>query len=104
MQQCEPAFEQQRNRGCAIDLRPSRNVGGNTRLAAGLDALADRNMAAHADLPGQHDVIFELRAARDPGLRTQKAVPANRDVVADLDEIIDLRPLTHDSPAESRAI
>src|SRR5690349_4683061 len=58
-------------------------------------------MSADAGLAAEHGVVPHAGAAGDPDLRTEDGVAADRDVVRDLHEVIDLRPLPDDRAAET---
>src|SRR4029453_15234774 len=60
-------------------------------LRADHRALADTNMPDQTRLAADRHIILEHRAARDADLRDDDAVAADLDVVADLDEVVDLR-------------
>src|SRR5690349_11687933 len=61
-------------------------------------------MASEADLPAQHNVAAEFRAAGNAGLRDDEAMFAHDDVVTNLDEIIDFGSLADDGRSERAAI
>src|SRR5947209_7959604 len=61
-------------------------------------------MTGDARLSGHDDVVSELGRAGDAGLRYQQAMLAEAYVVADLHEVVDLRPLADHRLAEGRAV
>ena len=65
---------------------------------------AFRFMADHADLPGQDDIIAELRAPGNTGLRHHQAVLANGYIVGDLNQVIDLRAFADNSWTQGAAV
>src|SRR5215831_20030867 len=52
----------------------------------------------------EHHEIFQHRAPGNPGLSYQQAVAANRDIVANLDEIVDLGPFANHGVLDGSAI
>jgi hypothetical protein len=66
------------------------NVGHHSGLGPKYRTLADRYMVGNADLAGQHGEVANCRAAGDPDLRNNQAMAADRNVVSDLHEIVDL--------------
>src|SRR5271166_550233 len=72
---------------------PCGNIGHDARSGGDLRAGADVEMARDASLPSQRGEISNDARSRDAGLRDQNRVPADDDVVADLNEIVDLRAL-----------
>src|SRR5579883_1296969 len=74
------------------------------RLRADLHAVADLGLVLHADLAGHHDVVAGLAAPGDAYLAAKQVVPADLVVVADHDEVVDLRPLADPGRLERRAV
>src|SRR5207237_10785352 len=66
--------------------------------------ITELQMAADADLAREHDVIAQLRAARDADLRDNQAMFADLDVVRDLHEVVNLRAPADFGCAERAAI
>src|SRR5205807_5543977 len=64
----------------------------------------DFQMAGEAALAGDGDVIAKLGRASDANLGDEQAMFADLHVVPDLDQIIDLGPLTNHSFAERGAV
>jgi hypothetical protein len=58
----------------------------------------------HAHLAGQDHPTAQARGAGDADLGDQQRVLAHLDVVADLHEVVDLAPSSHDGIAEGRAV
>src|SRR5215207_1605634 len=69
------------------DIRHDPGVGGD------LDPLAEAKMRRDRGLTADRNEILERRRAGDPDLRHDHAMLADGDVMGDLDEVIDLRPL-----------
>src|SRR5258706_934423 len=65
---------------------------------------AETDVAAHARLPAQGHEVLELGAAGDPHRGDGDAVPPDHDVVADLDQVVDLGALAHPRAAGGRAV
>src|SRR5215467_5469812 len=78
----------------------SRHVAHHTSLGAEHRACSDRQVVGNADLATQDDTILDCAAARNADLGNQQAVTPDRDVVADLDEIVDLGSLPDHSVAD----
>src|SRR5271170_71106 len=83
-------------------------AGGNVRHYSGAraehDASADCNVVGHPHLPADHGKISDRYAARYADLRDDQAVPSDRAVVSDLDEIVDFRAFANDRIAGRAAI
>jgi len=80
------------------------NVGHHSGLGSKYRTLADRYMVGNADLTGQHGEVGNCRAAGDTDLRDNQAMAADRNVVSDLHEIVDLGSLTDDRVAGGAAV
>ena len=61
-------------------------------------------MSYQTNLSGQHHAVTELCRAGYPHLRDNYAVPANLDIVCDLNQIIDLGSLSDFGRTESAAV
>ena len=61
-------------------------------------------MPRRAGLTTENDIVFQGRAPSDADLRAQDAVLTNHDVVANLNQIIDLRALSHHRATETSTI
>src|SRR5947207_10417633 len=61
-------------------------------------------MAGETALAGDGDVIAELSGTRDANLRDEQTMFADFHVVPDLDQVIDLGPLTYHGLAECGAV
>ena len=61
-------------------------------------------MAGDGRLPGENDVVPQLGAARDAGLRDEDAIVADLHVVRNLHQVINLRALADDRRAERATI
>src|SRR5207248_11318772 len=64
----------------------------------------DRHMVGKAGLPRQEHVVLDVGAARDPGLTGDQTAGPDAAVVADLHEVVDLRPRPHDGVVHAAAI
>src|SRR5439155_15908194 len=80
------------------------NVVHHSSLSADRDLVADLEVTRQSGLPGHGDVVSDLGAARDPGLAAEDAVFAKHDVVAYLDEVIDLASPSDDGGSECGAV
>ena len=69
-----------------------------------LRSLADRHIVVQADTCTQYNKIFHCRTAGNSRLRNQYAMTANTDIVAYLDQVVDLCALANDGIANSTAI
>src|SRR5262249_334869 len=65
-------------------------------LAGDHRACADRQVVPDPRLPAHDDAVPDRCAARDADLGGQQAVPADHDVVRDLDQIVDLGSFADD--------
>src|SRR5581483_574851 len=74
------------------------------RRAGDLRPHADRYVPHHARLAAQHHIVLEHRRAGNADMAGQHAVPSDHDVVPDLNEIINFRPLTDDRVLERAAV
>ena len=81
-----------------------RYIAHHTGLRADRRLIAKLEMPRDAGLRCDHAVITQPRAARKAHLAHHKAVTANNDVVSDVHEIINLRPLANDSGTEPASI
>src|SRR5450631_4876053 len=84
--------------------RPRRNIRMDIAGAGKLCALAYRHMVAHTNTPAQHYEILERRASGDTGLRRHDAMPTDSDIVADLDQVVDLGALADHGIANGAAV
>src|SRR5688572_6978369 len=100
----DSALQKEWNRRGSIHKATRRNIRGDPRLPARLHAFSNRDVATHAGLPTENDIILELGAAGDSDLGTKKAVPTDHHVVPDLHQIVDFRSLADDRAAEPRPI
>ena len=64
----------------------------------------DSDMPHRADLPAKRDVVPHDRGAGDACLRHRKAVRAQLAVMADMDEIVDLRAMSDDGRPHRRTV
>src|SRR5262249_61960052 len=69
---------------------PRRNMRHYAGARTEHGTFTDRQMVGNAALPAQHGVISYRYAARYADLRDDQAMPADADVVSDLNEIVDL--------------
>ena len=90
--------------GIAGDHRARLERVGHARLPDGDAPAADRQMAADADLPAEHHVVFDVRAAGDAHLRRHQHVAADGHAVRDLHQVVDLRARFDARLADRRAI
>src|SRR3954454_4815393 len=81
-----------------------RHVAVDVARACDLRALADPQVPDDADLAAEHDEILERGRARDADLRHDHAMAPDDDVMTDLDEVIDLRPLPDHGVAARAAV
>src|SRR6202020_2658411 len=65
---------------------------------------ADRDVVGDAHLATQHGKISHRHAARYADLGDDQAMPSDRAVVSDLDQIVDLGPLADDRIARRAAV
>src|ERR1700733_1258572 len=82
----------------------SGNIGHHASCRRDLGARADRQMSGDARLTAEGGEIADGARSRDAGLRDQHSMAADDDVVADLHQIVDLRPLADDSVAVRAAV
>ena len=92
------------DRRIAGDERPRLDGGRDAALRGGDRAVADREVARHADLPGQRHVAPDPAAARDAHLPAEHGVRADADGVADLHQVVELRPAPDPRLAQRRAV
>ena len=95
------------NRGLSRKAAPTHaggNVGHHSGLGSKYRTLTDRHMVGNADLTGQHGEVANCHAAGDTDLRDNQAMAADRNVVSDLHEIVDLGSLTDDRVAGGAAV
>src|SRR5260221_4207866 len=69
-----------------------------------LRPLADRHIVVQADTCTQYNEIFKCRTAGNSSLRHQNAMPANADIVAYLNQVVDLSTLADHGIANSASI
>src|SRR5262245_45438826 len=74
----------------AEPLLPWRHVGYDAALRPNDRALADGYVVGKPHLSGQNDAILYDDAAGDPALRHDDAMAADRDIVSDLHQVVDL--------------
>src|SRR5690606_38756250 len=77
----------------AVHHGPCGEILRDTGARPRTEAVAQRDVIANPDLPAEHHQLPETRAARDPALCDDHAVRADLDIVGDLAEVINLRPL-----------
>jgi hypothetical protein len=73
-------------------------------LASDPHVVADGQMSGYADLPGHDNVVADPCAPGNAYLGDDDALLADRDVVADLDQIVDLGPTSQPALAERRPV
>ena len=87
------------------DPLPAQNfVGGNAGLGADNHALADADSIRDSDLASENRVFLDDYAARDASLRGDHDILANLAVVADVHEVVDLRPAANARKVERAAV
>src|ERR1700757_287442 len=69
-----------------------------------LRAVADLEVVVDADLCSQCNIVPNRKAAREPDLGRQHAMPADRHIVTDLDLIVDFGAFADDGIAQTAAI
>ena len=72
------------------------NIGHHAGCRGDLGARTDRQMSGNARLTTEGGEIADGARSRDAGLRDQHRMASDDDVVADLHQIVDLRPLADD--------
>src|SRR5262245_29352915 len=80
------------------------HVLGDAGLRTDNGAVPNVNVSGEARLPGDGHVVAERCRTRDTSLADDDAMPANRGVVADGDEVVDLGPATDAGSRQRRAI
>src|SRR6185437_2253611 len=98
----EPLFD--RLRRCAAPASAGRYIAVDNAGPRNLRAFADRHVVIYADPRTQHNKVFQGRAAGYSHLRHQYAVTADADVMADLDQVVDLAALANDRVANGAAV
>src|SRR5215203_6664733 len=93
-----------RNSRIARDERSRLHRVWNACLRGGDDVIADRDVARHAHLPRQRDVISDNGAAGDADLRGEQRVCTDADAVRDLHQVVDLRPRLDARLADGRTV
>ena len=91
-------------RGCAEPFFAVGNVVHHTGPGGNDDSVSNFQMSGNANLSSEHNMISQLRAARDAGLSDDDAVLADFHVVRDLHQVVYLRPLADDRRAERAAV
>ena len=76
--------------GMAAERGAGRDVAEHGALGRDPGPVADHQMIGHAHVAGQDDVVPDARAARDADARHEQAAASDPDVVADVDEVVDL--------------
>src|SRR6266516_3988454 len=87
-----------RHRGACVDVPDHPSLHRDARAAP------DRHMVGEASLARQEDVVFDVGAARDSRLTGDQTARPDAAVVADLHEVVDLRPRAHDGVVHAAAI
>src|SRR5437660_600368 len=87
-----------RHRGARVDVPDHPALHRDARPAP------DRHMVGETGLARQEDVVFDVGAARDPRLTGDQTAGPDATVVADLHEVVDLRPRAHDGVIHAAAI
>src|SRR5665213_3080472 len=98
----EPQFGRFRRR--SRETPAGGNVGVDVAGGGKLRALADRHVIAHPDAATQRHEISKRRTSGDSGLRHNDAMPANANIVADLDQIVDLGALADHGIADGATV
>ena len=93
-----------RGGGDAKDAAFIFDITHNAGLGSDHGLIANFQMVRNSRLRGDHDVITELGAAGETDLSHDQTMTANRDIVGDMDEVIDFCTLTNDGGAEGAAI
>src|SRR5581483_1674900 len=93
-----------RNGGRSAHALAGGDILGGVRCAGDLRPHADRYVPHHARLAAHHHIVLEHRRAGNADMAGQHAVPSDHDVVPDLNEIINFRPLTDDRVLERAAV
>src|SRR6516164_9078067 len=83
---------------------PRRNMRHHAGARTEHGTFTDRHMIGNTDLPAQHGVIPYRYTARYADLRDDHAMPADVDVVSDLNEIVDLGAFPDDRVAGCTAV
>src|SRR5262249_17911402 len=91
-------------RGIPAPAFSRRDVVHEASLRAENDARPDRKVVRHSGLPGHDHTVPDRRAPRYADLPGQEAVTSDRDVVRDLDQIVDLGSLADDGGADRAAV
>src|SRR5579871_3856371 len=81
-----------------------RDVGHHAGGGRDLRARADLEMAGDSGLSAERGEIADDARSGDAGLGDENRVPSHNNVVADLDEIVDLRALANDRVAVRAAV
>jgi len=82
--------------GASKPFFPIRNMVHHSGLGGDGDMVAKLQVAGEAGLAGEDDIVAQFGAARDTHLRDHQAMLAYGDVVPDLHQVVDLRPLADD--------
>src|SRR5215510_13479644 len=80
------------NGWCAEERGPGRHVPVHARLGPDLRPIADGHVIRNTDLAGQGHVAPDPTRSGDARLCHDDGVRANHGIMADLDEVVDLRP------------
>src|ERR1035437_1997449 len=89
---------------CTAPAPTGRDIAGNVADRGDLRPFADHNVVIDAGARAQHDKVFQRRTAGNARLRHQNAVPADADIVAYLDHVVDLAALADHRVANGAAV
>ena len=64
--------------------------------AAGHDPVADLDVTYDSGLPRDHRVVADRRASGDPHLRNDERVPTYRDIMGNVNQVVNFRPRPDD--------
>jgi len=81
-----------------------RHIAHDTGFGRDDSLVPDFEVVGDAGLRSDHDIVTQLRAACKTDLPHNDAMTSNRDVVRNVDEIVDLCPLADDGGAQCAAI
>src|SRR5262245_28415869 len=88
----------------AEPLLPWRHVGYDAALRPDDRTFADRYIIGKPDLSGQDDAILDDDTAGNPALRDDDAMTADRDIVSDLHQVVDLGAFANHGVAVGAAV
>src|SRR5262249_12425703 len=74
----------------AEPLLPWRHIGYDAALRPDDRTFADRHVIGKPDLSGQNDAILDDHTTEIPAFRANDAMTADRDIVSDLHQVVDL--------------